>query len=219
MRILFVNGALRGDAGNTAHALARAARALADDVDRDVLTLADFRGTIADLFARLDAADGFIVGSGVYWSSWGSPLQRFIEVATEREATSTFVGKPCAAIVTLDGVGGLDVAARIVTTMNLFGCAIPPFALAVLSRAASALDGQPGFDDLWQARDLATLVENVVAHARATRDTRAATSTWQVTPLAAPRGPYPAPGALDLGSALFLEEPLQEALDGPVDEG
>lgn len=211
MRILFVNGALRGDAGNTARALAHAARALPDDVLHDAVTLADFRGSVAELFARLDAADAFIIGSGVYWSSWGSPLQRFIEVATEREATPTFVGKPCAAIVTLDGVGGLDVAARIVTTMNLFGCVIPPFALAVLSRAAHALDGHAGFDDLWQTRDLAPLVENVVACARTTRGTRAATATWQVTPLAAPSGLYPAPGALDLGSARFI--------DGLVDEG
>jgi NAD(P)H-dependent FMN reductase len=202
MRILVLNGALRGSDGNTARALSVAKSFVPADAQVDEIELARFDGTVAELFARLDAADAFVVGSGVYWSSWGSPLQRFFEIATAREATPTFVGKPCAAIVTLDGVGGIDVAARIVTTLNLFGCVVPPFAMAVLSRAGVALDGRDGFEDLWQPRDLDVLVGNLVEAARARR----ATTSWQVTELKTVVGRYPAPGALDLESARFLDD-------------
>jgi NAD(P)H-dependent FMN reductase len=201
LHVLILNGALRGSDGNTARVLAIAKTFFPAHVTVDEIDLARFDGTVAELFERLDASDAFLVGSGVYWSSWGSPLQRFFEVATAREATPTFVGKPCAAIVTLDGVGGIDVAARIVTTLNLFGCVVPPFAMAVLSRAGVALDGQAGFDDLWQPRDLAVLVANLVS---ATRHRSPATA-WTVTELETVDGRYPAPGALSLGSALFLE--------------
>ncbi len=197
MRLLFLNGAIRGAGGNTARALALAEHhALSRSVDVDVLHLADFVGDVAAIVARVRAANGLIVGSGVYWSSWGSPLQRFLEVMTPYEATDVFVGKSVGAVLTMDSVGGTDVAARMVFTLGLLGCVAPPFPAVVLSRMTEAHDD----DDVWQPHDLRTLVDNVCAQA-AQKTTWA---SWPVTPAAVVDGPWPLPGRLDLGLPDFL---------------
>ncbi|MEO6599324.1 MAG: NAD(P)H-dependent oxidoreductase, partial [Polyangiaceae bacterium] len=72
-RLLLLNGSLRGADGNTSALLKIAALSLEPGWQTDTLTLADYSGRIEALAERLDTADAFLIGSGVYWGSWGSP--------------------------------------------------------------------------------------------------------------------------------------------------
>lgn len=199
LRLLALNGSVRGDHGDAAEAL-KAALAFAGDVDVAPVTLATYQGTVEAMVQLLNDADAILVGTGTYWGSWGSPLQRFLEVMTPLEATPAFVGKPAACVVTMDSVGGVDVGTRLLGALATMGCCTAPFPLVVLSRVGFAVQGTPGFDDVWQPRDLEVTVTNLVKHARATRDTRAsAHATWSVDNGRLPTGAWPATGALDLG--------------------
>jgi hypothetical protein len=72
---------------------------------------------------------------------------------------------------------------------------VPPFPLVVLSRTGAACAGKPGFDDVWQLRDLEVLVENLLAAA----GDRGRFRAWPVDEGRLPTGPWPAAGPLDLG--------------------
>ena len=194
MRVLLLNGAVRGNAGDS-HVALQQVRDLMPDDDVTMLTLAEHTGTIEDVVALVEAADAFVLGTGTYWGSWGSPLQRFLEVMTPHEASALFVGKPVAAVVTMDSVGGVDVGLRLLGAFTLLGCLVPPFPLVVLSRVGSAVRELPGFDDVWQLKDLAVLVDNL----RACSDLRARFSTWPIEKARTLHGPWPHGGALDLG--------------------
>ena len=74
--LLLLNGSVRGSTGNTASLLARADAALPEGWRSDTLSLAEYSGSVEAIAGRLLAADAFLIGSGVYWGSWGSPLQR-----------------------------------------------------------------------------------------------------------------------------------------------
>lgn len=192
-----LNGAIRGRGGNTGRALVVAedhARAVGLDVVR--VDLAEFEGDVSALVDIVKSADVLLFGSGVYWGSWGSPLQRFLEVMTPYEATDVFVGKSVGAVLTMDSVGGTDVAARLLFALSLFGCTSPPFAAVVLSRIAEA----SADDDVWQPADLHTLVDNLVLQA----SSRPAYKRWPVVAADAVDGPWPLPGPLDLGLPDFM---------------
>ncbi|RYF05960.1 MAG: NADPH-dependent oxidoreductase, partial [Deltaproteobacteria bacterium] len=117
--ILVLNGSLRGPAGNTAHLLAQASRCVQGRAHVSQVCLADFAGSTASLLALVRRADALLFGSGVYWNSYGSPLQRFLEVATAWETSDVFLGKPAAVVLTMDSVGGMEVAARLLGVLNL----------------------------------------------------------------------------------------------------
>ncbi|MBM4279315.1 MAG: NAD(P)H-dependent oxidoreductase [Deltaproteobacteria bacterium] len=196
MRALLLNGSVRGADGDTAVALARARAALTAHGDEvDELVLATCEEDLDAIRARLVAADVFVFGTGTYWSSWGSPLQRFLELATPWEAGPEFVGKPAIALVTMDSVGGVDVAARLLTTLSLLGCCVPPFGTVVLSRTGQAVVDQPGFEDVWRLDD----VDVAVANLRALADVRGRFTAWPVERARAVHGVFPRPGRLDLG--------------------
>ncbi len=204
MRFLLVNGAVRAD-GNTA-ALLRRARGALSEHDVDELVLCDFAGTVEDVVARVDAADALVFGSGVYWGSWGSPLQRFLEVMTGHELTSTFVGKPAGALLSMDSVGGFDVAARLLFSLSCLGCLVPPAAAVILSRTGNAAAANPAtadeFKDVWQLDDVDTLCANLVV---AGGVDRAAWQAWPISRTTSPTGRWPAGGGLDLGTERFLK--------------
>jgi len=200
--LLLLNGSLRGAQGNTARLLQRAAQALPTTWQADALCLADYQGTVEALAERLSGANAFLIGSGVYWGSWGSPLQRFLEVISSYELSRCFLGKPAGALVSADSVGGLDVAQRLLGAFSLLGCLLPPLSSVVLSRAAcaaSAADPEANAD-VWQLEDLEVVVQNLVL-ARAFAET--AWSTWPVRKLARVEGEYPASGALSAGLERF----------------
>ncbi len=122
--LLFVNGSVRGDSGNTAALGREVIRLLPEGTQADELVLASYSGTVEALVERVERADALLFGTGVYWGSWGSPLQRFLEVMTAYELESCFLGKPVGAVVTSDSVGGLDrraASARIALLVRLLG--------------------------------------------------------------------------------------------------
>lgn len=201
-RLLLLNGSLRGTQGNSARLLQRAAGALPSTWHADSLCLADYRGTVEALAERLLSADAFLIGSGVYWGSWGSPLQRFLEVISGYELSACFLGKPAGALISADSVGGLDVAQRLLGAFSLLGCVQPPLSSVVLSRAAcaaSAADPQANAD-VWQLEDLEVVVHNLVLAQAFAEKTWA---TWPVRKLAPIVGDYPAHGPLSAGLEKF----------------
>jgi len=200
MRFLLANGATRSD-GNTAALLDRArSRLTGHDVDN--LDLADFAGSVDDVVARVSAADAFVVGSGVYWGSWGAPLQRFLEVMTAWELTPVFLGKPVVCVLSMDSVGGFDVAARLLFSFSCLGALVPPAAAVIVSRTGAALRGQPGFADVWQVDDVDVLVDNLLI---ATRIDRTDWQAWPIERTRSPPGPWPR-GGVDFGTERFLRD-------------
>lgn len=202
-RILALDGSLRGAQGNTGRALQHARKLAPKEADIVVLELCDYSDTVEALADELRRADALLVGTGTYWSSWGSPLQRFFEVVTGLECSDAFLGKPVSAVVTMDSVGGVDVGTRLLGAFCTLGCMAPPFPLVVLSRIASLLEGTPDDMDLWQRDDLEVLVHNLVEAARAPRP---AWRAWPVKRAPLPSGPFPAAGRLDLGVPGFLQD-------------
>jgi len=207
-RILIINGSLRGGSGNCGRlaelALSEAAAHEAAAVS--VLTLADPMPPIEAVQQLLEAADGFLVLSGVYWNSWGSPLQRFLEVATVFENSPVFFGKPVACAVTMDSVGGSDIAARIHASFAGLGCWSPPCAALVVSRIAEFAVAQsrgsaddPN-EDVWRIDDLRVVIRNLLAAARLEGDW----TSWKNVSLHIEGGPWPESGSLDLGSPRFV---------------
>jgi NAD(P)H-dependent FMN reductase len=201
-RLLLLNGSVRGNEGNTARLLQRAARSLPETWRADAVCLADYRGTVEALAERLANADAFLIGSGVYWGSWGSPMQRFLEVISSYELSRCFLGKPAGALVSADSVGGLDVAQRLLGAFSLLGCLLPPLASVVLSRVAcAAIATDPEANaDVWQPDDLDVVVQNLVL---ACAFAQTAWATWPVRKLARVEGDYPASGALSNGLEKF----------------
>jgi NAD(P)H-dependent FMN reductase len=202
-RLLLLNGSLRGSTGNTARLLQRAHRSLPEDWQSDTLSLPEYSGTIEALAERLLAADAFLIGTGVYWGSWGSPLQRFLEVMSAYELSPCFLGKPVGAALTADSVGGLDVAQRLLGAFSLLGCVVPPLSTLVISRVAQAatLADARANEDVWQVEDLEVVVKNLVL---AQSLVRVPWATWPVRRLARLEGPYPAHGVLAAGLDEFL---------------
>ena len=201
-RLLLVNGSLRGAQGNTARLLERAALALPADWLTQTLCLAEYTGSVEALAEQLVQADAFLLGSGVYWGSWGSPLQRFLEVMTAYELSPCFLGKPVGALISADSIGGLDVAQRLLGAFSLLGCLVPPLSTVVLSRVANlAIDADAEANaDVWHADDAAIVVQNLVA----AQSLRAIPwSTWPVRHLARLSGAYPAHGPIANGLEKF----------------
>lgn len=199
-RLLMINGAVRGSEGNTSRVLAAARAKLPLEFEVRELVLAEYTGTVEELATQLREADAFLLATGVYWGSWGSPMQRFLEVMTWLEGTETLVGKPVGAVVTMDSVGGQDVAQRLLGVFATLGCLVPPMPMVVISRISTAVSGTPGNEDIWHVDDIQGLVENL----------RIATSvgalpwkTWAFERTVMPSGAYPASGPLDLGLPRF----------------
>lgn len=200
-RIVCINGSLRGRHGNSGRVVAHLLKHGHPGAYISELCLADIGSDIAAVQEVLLAADGFIFCSGVYWNSHGSILQRFIEVATAWEATDKFWGKPASVVLTMDSVGGMEVAARLLGVLNLLGCTVPPLATVVLSRAAQVACAHGDEPDVYTLADADILVENMVAVCNTDRPPL---RTWPVKPTRALSGAYPQVGALHLDREPWL---------------
>jgi chromate reductase len=207
--ILIINGSLRGTVGNS-YALARQAEEmLVNNFQQSatLLTLTDPLPTVNGVYELLAACDGFLVVTGVYWNNWSSPLQRFVEVATAFENTPAFFGKPVACAVTMDSVGGIEVAARLQAVFGGLGCWSPPCSTLVLSRTGQeAMDATAGKEDdpnedVWRMDDLHIVLQNLVTAAAIPRSNWIA---WPHSELIIPNGPWPEKGSLDMGTPKFL---------------
>jgi len=176
-RLLLLNAALAGDAGNTAVFMAEARAHLAPRADVAVVTLAN-GDDFAALRPRLEAADGFLFGTGTHWDSWSSILQKFLEDATPAEGTALWLGKPAAVVVSEHSTGGKGVLSRLQGVLVTLGCSLPPMGGLVLSRAAliAARHDPDASADFWCREDLAVVCHNLVEAAAGTRRWK----TWPV---------------------------------------
>jgi chromate reductase len=112
-----------------------------------------------------NGANAFIFGTGTYWDSWGSAVQRFFEMTAHTEASDTWLGKPVGAIITAHAVGAKGVLSRLLGICNQYGMSLPPFAGMtytwandVAIRNASEHLGT----ELWRPADVEVVAHNVL---------------------------------------------------------
>lgn len=208
VRILLINGSIRGAEGNSGRVVRWAQDFLNEKcVAATELTLADPMPRIAEVRAILRSHDAIFAVSGNYWNSYGSLMQRFIEVTTFCENGPEFFGKPFACAVTMDSVGGTDVAAKLHAAFSGLGCWSPPCSTIVISRiaeeairASKGMEDDPN-EDVWRVDDLEIVLDNLV------ESCEIEPTNWRSWPsheLLEVDGDWPASGPLDLGSTKFL---------------
>jgi chromate reductase len=207
--LLLLNGSVRGTEGNSGALAAHAAQMLdaRPNVRTTTLTLAGEMPPVEQVRALLEDADGLLIVSGVYWGSYGSPLQRFIEVMTTFEQTPAFFGKPIACALSMDSVGGFDVAAKVHAVFSGLGCWSPPCSTLILSRvgleaiAASSQNTDDPNEDVWRLDDLQVVLRNLIAASQLPRNGWAAWPHLR-TPLQA--NEWPSTGPLRINTPKFL---------------
>jgi chromate reductase len=174
-RITLLDGSLGGADGNTAAIAARLVGHLAPRASVRTVHLRDASDAAA-LAQLLGDSAGFVFTTGTYWDSWGSPMQRFLETATDLEASDVWLGKPAAVVVTMHAVGGKEVLSRLQGVLCTLGLMLPPMSGFVYSLANHlALEGpaREGQDDLWRLDDLAIVAHNLLEALAGGRDFRA----------------------------------------------
>jgi hypothetical protein len=161
-RICMINGSPAGNDGNSAWLLDRCAGFLGG-YQIESLALRDIGGA-GECRSSLAAAHGFVFASGTYWDSWGSPLQKFLEESTAWEASSIWLGKPAAVLVTAHSVGGKGVLSRLQGVLNALGMCIPPMSGLVCTLAAQLAlrHGEcEECEDFWRPDDLEIVCHNL----------------------------------------------------------
>jgi chromate reductase len=205
--ILIINGSVRGTQGNS-WKLSKAAEQKLESYGTkpSIINLSGKMEGVDEVYKLLVASDAFLVVTGTYWNNWGSPLQRFIEVVTAFENSPAFFGKPVACAVTIDSVGGIEVAARLHGVFSGLGCWSPPCSTIVLSRvgqeaiAASTGKADNPNDDVWRLDDLDVVLKNLVSAASIKNDWL----SWPHVVLKTPDKQWPGNGDLDMGTPVFL---------------
>lgn len=186
MKFLIINGSIHGVQKNSGKMLETLNNFLSQNpqyqaAQTQVIHLAEDKD-----YNRIEKAvfeaDAFIFITGTYWDSWGSPLQEFLEMATEWEGKSHFFSKPVAVVVGMHSVGGKSVLSRLLGVLNSFGAWIPPFCGIVFSLAAQeALDSNSKYSaDLWQPKDLKVLLNNLYQAVQLTSPARKQMTSWEI---------------------------------------
>ena len=159
-RVAILDGSLHGQGGNTYGVIQELISKLPKTIDFDYIELKNIDDALT-LESRIRAADGYILGTGTYWQSWGSPLQRFLEQTTVWEATDVWLGKPLCTIVTMHSVGGMEVLSRLQANFALLGTLIPPMCCLVHSHVNQmALSANETNRDIWDLSSLDTIAHN-----------------------------------------------------------
>lgn len=196
---------MSGNSGRIIGMLEKNAEPL-DSGSVEVLTVTEQMPTVKEIKNLLSKHDSFLVVSGNYWGSWSSSLQRFIEVVTAYENTPVFFGKPMACVISMDSVGGMDLAARLHSVFSGFGCWSPPCSTVVLSRTAQEAiaasrnrDGDSN-EDVWRPSDIDFLVENLLVSEKI----KAPWKAWPHLEFKIDEGAWPETGPIDFGEEPFL---------------
>ncbi len=130
-----------------------------------------------------------------------------MEVVTAFENSPAFFGKTVACAVSMDSVGGAEVASRLHAVFAGLGCWSPPCSTVAVSRvgqeAISASQDQPDHpnEDVWRTDDLKIVLKNLVT---ATTVQNTLWVSWPHVSLTIPDGPWPETGTLDLDSPKFI---------------
>jgi len=166
--ILILNGSIRGTRGNSQKICKIARQKLRHEgFSPSILDLSASMPAPNELYKILEKADGFLIVTGTYWNNWGSPLQKFIETTTAFENSPAFFSKPVACAISIDSVGGIEVAARLHAVFSGLGCWSPPASTVVISRvgqeaiAASTKKVNNPNDDVWRIEDLDVVLKNL----------------------------------------------------------
>lgn len=165
--ILILNGSLGAKDGNTQEVIKTLEMKLqSKKATTSTIHLKDFldkKISMNDIKKELEKCHAFVFTSGTYWDSWGSPMQYFLEAATEFEASDLFMGKPAAVVITMHSVGGKGILSRLQGVLNTLGMMIPPMSGMVYSLAGKlAEDHETSFaDDFWSFEDLETVTSNL----------------------------------------------------------
>ena len=161
--ILIFNGSPQGARGNCNKLIKNIEKSLQKSQTVKVIHLSEVK-KISSLYKDIEKASGFIFVTGTYWDSWGSPLQRFLEEATDLEGTDSFTGKPAAVFVLNHSVGGKAVLSRLQGVLSAFGCLIPPMSGMVYSLVTALALKSPKAkkyqDDFWSLDDISMILEN-----------------------------------------------------------
>lgn len=163
-KILILNGSLGSESGNTEFLIERLQKDLPNSEVIHLKNLLEKKISITDIKKSLEAASGFVFTSGTYWDSWGSPMQYFLEQATEFEASDIFMGKPAAVMITMHSVGGKGVLSRLQGVLNTLGMMIPPMSGIVYSLSGKlALETESTFaEDFWSLEDVEVIAHNLL---------------------------------------------------------
>lgn len=162
MKILVLNGSPQGDSGNCGD-LVKFLKRRRKDLTFEVLNLAKTRIGPATL-RKIKIADGLLFVTGTYWDSWGSPLQKFLEEATDLEAREEIMGKPAAVCVLMHSVGGKSVLSRLQGVLSSMGFLIPPMSGMVLSlnsQQAQSKNKKVQNLDFWSLEDMDVILDNL----------------------------------------------------------
>ena len=161
-KILILNGSPKGSGGNCQILISKIIKNLSDH-QVEVCHLSQENYSLK-IKAKLKAANGVIFVSGTYWDSWGSPLQKFLEKATELEGSPILLGKPCAVFILMHSVGGKGVLSRLQGVLSTLGFLIPPMSGMVYSSVAQkALKSAKmvGREDIWSLNDILLILANL----------------------------------------------------------
>ncbi|NUM59712.1 MAG: NAD(P)H-dependent oxidoreductase [Bdellovibrionaceae bacterium] len=186
MKFLIINGSIHGSQKNSGKMIETINHYISlnpeyKTVQINVIHLADEKD-----YSRIEKvvleAHAFIFITGTYWDSWGSPLQQFLEVATEWEGKGHFFYKPVAVIVGMHSVGGKSVLSRLLGVLNSFGAWIPPFCGIVFSMVAQEAlhSGSKYSADLWQSKDLTVLFANLYQAVLLTAPAKKRMTSWDI---------------------------------------
>jgi len=161
---LVLNASLGGETGNTAVLLGRAVAKLSENATVLRATLTKDYG-YTELRPRLLEAQAILIGTGTHWDSWSHLLQKFLEDATQDEATDLWLGKPAGVVVTMHSMGGKAVLSRLQGVLNTLGCLLPPLSGMVYSLVnQTAIEtGGPGSEDIWAPQDVDVICHNLLA--------------------------------------------------------
>lgn len=162
MKILILNGSPQGNTGNCG-VLINSLKRNRTDLSFEVVPLAKTRFGVSTL-RKIKEADGLLFVTGTYWDSWGSPLQRFFEDATELEARDEIIGKPAAVCVLMHSVGGKSVLSRLQGVLSSMGFLIPPMSgmvLSLSSQQAQCSTATNQNEDFWSPEDLDVILDNL----------------------------------------------------------
>jgi NAD(P)H-dependent FMN reductase len=208
-KILILNGSIRGILGNSYQIALAAKKHLEkkENIEIEIYNLSTPKQTVQEVYNLLDKSNAFIVISGTYWNNLSSTLQRFIEVCTPFENTEVFFGKPISTIISMDSVGGVDVANKIISAFSGLGCWTPPCSTIVLSRLGQeAVNRTKEFDidpneDVWRIEDLEILIDNLVL---ASQLDKKKWKAWPNIQLKITDQNWPEAGNLNMGNEIFI---------------
>lgn len=162
-KILILNGSLGGAEGNTSVLIKVASELLT--TANVLFEIIHLEKNSSDLASKLSWADGFLFTSGTYWDSWGSPMQAFLENATQYEASDLFLFKPAAVIISMHSVGGKEVLSRLQGVLNTIGLMVPPMSglvYALSTQLAMKSPDKSFNEDFWGMEDVEVVIHNLL---------------------------------------------------------